>query len=149
MIEMEDIDERAVSHFKEGYNCCESVLMGYMETNKISSNIVPRIATGFGGGIARRGSVCGALTGAIMAIGLMYGRDRLDQDAYDLCVAKSSECYERFKKEFGDVQCRNLIGCDLSTSEGRNLFKKMGLREKNCMKYVRGASTILLDLAKQ
>ncbi len=148
MIGMEDISERASSHFREGYNCCESVLMGYTEANKISSNIVPRIATGFGGGIARKGSVCGALTGAIMAIGLMYGRDRLDQDAYDLCLAKSSECYERFKKEFGDVRCRNLIKCDLSTSEGRALFKKLGLKENKCTKYVEGASKILFDLTR-
>ena len=145
---MEDIAERAVSRFREGYNCCESVLMGYTEANNISNNIIPRIATGFGGGIGRRGSVCGALTGAIMAIGLKYGRDRLDPSVYDLCIAKSSECYERFKKEFGDVQCRNLIKCDLSTSEGRDLSKKLGLKESNCVKYVEGASKILLDLTE-
>jgi C_GCAxxG_C_C family probable redox protein len=145
---MKDIAERAVSLFKEGYNCCESVLMAYTEANKISSNLVPRIATGFGGGIARRGSVCGALTGAIMAIGLKFGRNKLDPDVYDLCIAKGSECYKRFGEEFGDVRCRNLIKCDLSTSEGRALFKKLGIKESKCIKYVEGASRILFDLTK-
>ena len=145
---MEDMVEKAVFYFKEGYNCCESILMSYTEVNNISSNIVPRIATGFGGGIGRRGSVCGALTGATMAISLKYGRDRLDQSVYDLCVAKSSECYERFKKEFGDVHCLNLIRCDLSTSEGRALFKELNLKESNCVKYVEGAAKIVLDITK-
>jgi len=145
---MEEMVKRAVFRFKEGYNCCESILMSYTEVKKIRSGIVPKIATGFGGGIGRRGSVCGALTGATMAISLKYGRDRLDQKGYDLCVAKSSECYERFKKEFGDVHCLNLIRCDLSTSKGRTLFKEMKLKESNCIKYVEGAAKIVLDITK-
>jgi C_GCAxxG_C_C family probable redox protein len=148
-IVMEDITEKTISRFSEGYNCCESVLMGYTEANKIRSDIIPRIATGFGGGIGRKGSVCGALTGAIMAIGLKFGRDKVDPDVYDLCIAKSSECYERFEKEFGDVRCRGLIKCDLSTPKGRARFKELGLRKSNCVKYVEAVSKILLDLTRE
>ena len=149
MIGMKDITEKVVSRFVEGYSCCESVLMGYAEAKKIRSDIIPRIATGFGGGIGRRGSVCGALTGAIMAIGLRFGRDKVDPDVYDLCTAKSSECYGRFEKEFGDVRCRSLIRCDLSTPNGRSRYKKLGLKKSNCLKYVEAASKILLDLTKE
>jgi len=46
--------ERAVSYFKEGYICAESVLMAYAEAQGIKSVLIPRIATGFGGGIGRK-----------------------------------------------------------------------------------------------
>ena len=145
---MEQIVEKAIFHFREGFNCTESVLMAYTETNNIKSMIIPRIATGFGGGIGRRGSVCGALSGAIIALGLKYGRDKVDLVSYDLCVSKCSQCYEGFKKEFGSVFCRDLTGCDLSTPDGRAAFKEQGLKELKCIKYVEGASKIVLSLTQ-
>lgn len=149
MIKMNQIVEKAVSHFREGFNCAESVLMAYVEVNNIESKIIPIIATGFGGGIGRRGSVCGALNGAIMALGLKYGRDKIDLVSYDLCVSKCSQCYEGFKNEFGSVFCRDLTGCDLSTNEGRVTFKEHRLKELKCVKYVESASKIVLNLTQE
>jgi len=121
--------------------------MGYAEANGIIDEVIPRIATGFAGGIGRRGSVCGALVGAIMSLGLRYGRDRLgDSDAYERCLVKSSECYDMFVKAFGSASCLDLTACDLSTPEGRRIYRESGLREKKCMKYVEEAARILSTL---
>jgi len=137
----------AVTRFKEGFVCSESVLMGYAESCGIIDGIIPKVATGFAGGIGRRGSVCGALVGAIMALGLRYGRDRLgDDNAYELCMAKSSECYSVFEKAFGSVYCLALTACDLSEPEGRRIYRESGLRERNCTRYVEEAARILLTL---
>jgi len=146
---MGDAVGRASSLFMEGLACSESVLMGFADANGISSEIIPRIATGFAGGIGRRGSVCGALAGAIMAIGLEYGRNKIgDSGPFDLCVAKSSECYKMFEKEFGSVFCFDLIKCDLTTPEGKRIFRESGLRENKCARYVEGATRILLSLTQ-
>ena len=51
-----------------------------------------------------------------------------DGDAYEFCISKSLECYEEFRKEFGDVTCYGLIQCDLSTPDRRKLYKGSGLR---------------------
>lgn len=139
--------EIAVTRFKEGFICSESVLMGYAELSDIIDEVIPKIATGFAGGIGRRGSVCGALVGAIMALGLKYGRDGVeDNHAYEQCIAKSSECYGMFEKTFGSVSCFGLTACDLSTPEGRRIYRESGLRDKKCTRYVEEATRILSTL---
>ncbi len=123
--------------------------MGLAEANGISSEIIPRIATPFAGGIGRRGSVCGALVGAVMSLGIEYGRDKVgDQSEYKLCIARTSECFDRFKKEFGHISCRALIQCDISTQEGRRKYGELGVKERKCMRYVEGAVRIAADLMK-
>ena len=67
------VGEKAVSRFLRGYNCAQSVLLTMFEHWKGGNVLVPKIATAFGGGIGRRGSVYGALTGGVMAIGIKYG----------------------------------------------------------------------------
>ncbi|HJX22906.1 MAG TPA: C-GCAxxG-C-C family protein [Candidatus Bathyarchaeia archaeon] len=139
--------EDAKLRFREGFVCSESVLMTFSESFQMKSEIIPRIASGFGGGIGRKGSICGALAGAIMSLGLKYGRNKSDEtDALDVCQEKSSECYERFEKEMGSVNCRDLIQCDISTVEGRKKWREQGLRENKCTKYIENSMKILLSL---
>ncbi len=74
-MEKEEVMGKAVLYFTTGFNCAEALLLALQEAlNEEENNIIPRIATPFGAGIGGRGSVCGALSGAIMAIGLKYGR---------------------------------------------------------------------------
>jgi C_GCAxxG_C_C family probable redox protein len=145
----EEIVREAVSRFREGFNCAESVVVTFAKYQKIRSNVIPKIASGFGGGIGRSGSVCGALSGAIMSIGMKYGRNIADDTkAYDKCVGKSRDCYVRFKKEFGSIFCNELTECDFTTEEGREKWRDLGLREKKCVKYIEGSMRILLSLTK-
>jgi C_GCAxxG_C_C family probable redox protein len=66
----------AFSYFRIGYNCAESVLLAIAkDALEINSDLILRIATGFGSGISRRGYVCGAVSGAVMDFGLKYGRN--------------------------------------------------------------------------
>ena len=63
------LSENAVECFQEGYNCAQSVLLTmFQHWNSGGSDLIPKIATGFGGGIGRCGSVCGALAGGVMAL---------------------------------------------------------------------------------
>ena len=90
-----------------GHLCSEAVLMTSAEFYGIKTDVIPKIATGFGAGIGRAGSVCGALTGAIMALSLKYGASDVNEvDAYEMCLSKSFECYKKFKNELGSVFCR-------------------------------------------
>jgi C_GCAxxG_C_C family probable redox protein len=62
---------------KKGFNCSEQVLIGANEILKLHgfSKKYLKIASGFGGGVSRRGSICGAVSGGIMALGLKFGTD--------------------------------------------------------------------------
>jgi C_GCAxxG_C_C family probable redox protein len=142
--------EKARDYFKQDYNCAQSVLLAMQEYYGIRSNrLIPRIATAFGGGIGRRGSLCGALTGAIMAIGLKHGTDGTalveKEKAYEIAL----KFYDRFVKEYGSPFCRELIGYDLTNPEELERLRKSNVREEKCSHFVENAVEMLIDLDVQ
>lgn len=145
-INKEEAAKIAASHFREGYNCAESVLMAMQEVWHMEKR--PDIATGFGAGIGRRGSVCGAVTGGIIAINLKYGRMKPGEDR-EKSYALALNFYKMFEKEFSSAICYDLIGCDLTTSGGQKVFKESNLFEKKCVRFVEGAVRILTGLTKE
>lgn len=127
----------AVDHFSKGFNCAESALLGLTEALGIESECVPRIATPFGGGMGRYGEVCGAITGALMAMGLKLGRQGGDDTAArDRVYPKVVRLMRACEIEFGAVECRVLTGCDMLTAEGRERFQREKMHTDLCAKLV-------------
>jgi len=112
-------EQDARLHFNSGLNCAESVLLALSGrlAGKNSVSIIPRIATGFGGGVGRNGDMCGALSGGVMAIGLALGRNKAEQTK-EPCYAAVDSFYTDFLKEFGSCKCRDLTGIDLKARSG-------------------------------
>ena len=98
---MNPIDD-AVQLFESGYMCSQAVFAAFSEDFGISREDALKIGACFGSGM-RKGEVCGACTGALMALGLKYGEDK----------AESNEICERFLDEFekenGSYICRDLL----------------------------------------
>lgn len=119
------IEELARQYFNSGYNCAESVTLavcresGYSESETIK--FIPRMATGFGGGLARNGNICGALSGAIMALGLALGRDN-SQQSRDPCYPAADQFYNEFVERFGHFSCRELTGLDMKNEQDRKKY---------------------------
>ncbi len=137
--------ERAISKFTSGYNCAQSVFYAFCEDLPLDSDIVLKIASGFGGGMGRKGEVCGAVTGGIMALGAKHGRGENEDSAVaDATYAKTREFMGKFAEQHGSCLCRELLnGCDLTTESGQNTFKKMGLKNKICTPCVQSAVEIV------
>jgi C_GCAxxG_C_C family probable redox protein len=125
-------EEEAKRNFNSGFNCAESVLLAISHQSgyKRSESFIPRMATGFGGGIGRNGDVCGALSGGVMALGLALGRDNAEQSR-DLCYSAADRFYSDFVKEFGSCRCRELTGIDLKTAEGPREHRER-IHEERC-----------------
>jgi len=140
------IIDGAFSYFRIGYNCAESVLLAIAkDALEIESDLIPKIATGFGGGISRRGYVCGAVSGAVMGFGLKYGRnspEELRAKTYNRVV----EFCKQFQKMFGSIICKELSGCDLSTIEGIRKFREENVYEQRCHYFISGAIEIFMSL---
>ena len=120
-----------------------------MQNIRYKSDAVTRIATGFGGGVSRLGSICGALSGTIMAMGLVEGRnDPSDNDAKLKLYKKVIILINDFKDEFGTVDCRELTGCDLLTEEGLAKFAEKKIHEEVCPKYVEFAASRGIKILK-
>jgi C_GCAxxG_C_C family probable redox protein len=110
----------------------------------VESDLIPGIALGFGGGLGRRGLVCGALNGGVMAIGLRYGPME-EPEAKDKAYALVLELCHRFERQHGSALCRDLTGCDLTNPEDRQRWSDSGGHEK-CSQFVSTTVEILMDL---
>ena len=139
--------EIAVNKFKEGYCCSQSVLFSYAEQLGVSEDLALRLANGFGAGMARRQEVCGAVSGAILVLGLIYGRGVNDgKDKHEYTYSKVKEFIEKFEAQHGNVICKNLLdGCDLNTPAGQDHFKSENMIEQ-CYGYVESVVKILEEI---
>ena len=137
------VANKVASRFLGGFNCAESVLLTLAEHQGIKNTLIPKIATPFGGGIARSASICGCVTGAIMAIGLKYGRMKATDDRLKT-YAMTTDFMNAFERKFGSITCYDLIGCDFRTPEGQKRFEE--LHETRCTSFVKGAVEIMLEM---
>ena len=140
---MTDREQTARELFKSNYNCAQSVFGAFCGDFGLEDHTALKIASGFGGGI-RHGEVCGAVSGAVMAIGLKCGyngRNGLDHKAY--CNDKTIEFTKQFIWENGSVLCRDLLDTDIRSPED---FKNAVVREKipsSCPAFIASAVRIL------
>jgi C_GCAxxG_C_C family probable redox protein len=112
------------------------------------NDIIPRIAFYFAGGIGNTGAVCGAVVGAVMAIGLKLGRaDTMEESLGRLSVAQ--EFRRRLEAEMGTINCRELTGVDLSTLEGVEHYMSSDKPQTVCFPAVGVAYQLVVDLLKE
>ncbi|MGD0422397.1 MAG: C-GCAxxG-C-C family protein [Candidatus Bathyarchaeia archaeon] len=141
-------ENNATRLFNSGYNCAEAVLLATTQDVLLGKveTVIPRVATGFGGGLSRNGDVCGALTGGIMRIGLAVGRNSAEESR-DRCYRAVDRFYSAFVKEFGTCKCRELTGLDLKTEEGRAAYQARVHLER-CTKIVSWAARFAPQIAE-
>jgi C_GCAxxG_C_C family probable redox protein len=143
----EHFSKKAVDYFNQGYNCAQSVLLTMQEYYGIQENkLIPKIATAFGGGIGRLGSLCGALTGAIIAIGLKYGTNEIILKKKEKTYKLAQKFYEQFAKASGSLFCKELIGYDLTDPEELDKARKSNVHKEKCTHFVKEAVEILINL---
>ncbi|MBN1459118.1 MAG: C_GCAxxG_C_C family protein [Armatimonadetes bacterium] len=109
---------------------------------------IPKIAYGFAGGIGNSGSVCGAVVGGVMAIGLKLGRaDTMEGMLRNLGVAR--EFRRRFEAEMGEIGCRELTGLDLTSDEDLVQLIDSDIPKKVCFPAVGAAYRLAVELLKE
>lgn len=143
------LSEKAVAYFRADYNCAQSVLLTMFEHWRGKNELVPKVATAFGGGIGRCGSLCGALTGGVLAIGAKYGTNEPSAEERLKAYEVAKKFYERFEAQNGSVFCRELIGYDLSDSEQRIRAREANVFEEKCTIFIRKAVEILVGLVQE
>ena len=138
--------EQAVERFNNGFNCSQAVLSSYSEQFGLDCDRAFKVAAGFGGGM-RMSETCGAVTGAFMVLGLKYGNTTAqDQQAKEKTYEMILEFTNRFKVRNGSVVCRELLGCDINTQEGRKKARDKDLFSTVCPEMVKNAAEILEEM---
>jgi C_GCAxxG_C_C family probable redox protein len=136
--------ETAVIIFNQNYNCSQSVLSAFALQFGLELQTALKMASPFGGGLARRGELCGAVTGALLALGLARGTDK--PASKDEIYRLSQEFMRRFEEKHGAILCRNLIDCDLSTPAGYQTAAEKGVFRSICSGLVGDAVEIVQSL---
>ncbi len=136
----------AVTRFAEGLNCAQAVFSVYAEDIGFDHDTALKVAAGFGGGMGRMASTCGAITGAFMALGLQYAGAAADRQTKEANYACIREFADRFKARHGSLDCRELLGCDISTPEGMKQAMESGVFKETCPEFVRDACEILEEM---
>lgn len=143
--DIDAIRDRAAGRFNSGFNCAESVYMAGAEL--MGKSAAPSVMTGFGGGIARHDSVCGALVGGIAVIGLACGRtEGADRETKERAYEMAGRFFERFREELGSELCTRLCGYDFSTPEGVDGFVRNDVHSQICTQFVLKAVDLLAEV---
>ena len=130
--------QRAVELFSQNYNCAQSVYAACASGDGLSEAQRLALAAPFGGGIARQGEICGALTGALLALGETEGKAMAADPVAgrNALYEHARQLTEAFRKAHGSILCRELTGCALDTEAGQRSFKERGLHQNLCTKLV-------------
>jgi C_GCAxxG_C_C family probable redox protein len=147
MLPNQTLAEKAMGHYQSGYNCAQSVLLTLYEhlEPEGKNDLIPKIAAGFGGGIGRCGSACGALTGSVMAVGIKYASNEAGMEKRAETYAKAKKLYKQFEKQHGTVYCRDLIKYDLSNPEEAAKARQEKVFEKICANLIKTAVKNFLE----
>lgn len=106
---MSEKRDKAVELHSRGCNCAQAVLGVFCEKYGMDFETALRVAGGMGGGF-RSGEICGAASGAALAIGLKHGASAPeDQEQKKICGGKTAEFVKEFRERHGAVQCRELL----------------------------------------
>jgi len=134
----------ALARFREGFNCAQAVFAAFAADLGLEPDAALRIASPFGGGIGRTGQTCGAVTGALMALGLKHGFTQTDdKTAKERLYARTREFLARFRASQGATTCRELLGHDIGAPEGYQAIRERGLFTSFCPRLVAAAVEIV------
>ncbi len=146
-----DKQTTATNFFRGQFNCSQSVLATFGPEYGLSDDECLKIATAFGGGMGRQQHICGAITGALMVLGLKYGKglnDPEEKKKYTYQLTK--EFFDEFKRLNGSENCLELLdGLDMNNPVDNKKIVERNYFEIRCEKYVSDAVNILSKMIEQ
>ena len=147
----EERRDRAMSLFRQGYNCCQSVILAFSDllSDDITEEQLAVLCSGFGGGMARMREVCGSFSGAVMMAGFI-------SPASDPSVKESRRdnyaLVQKFAEEFrrlngGSIVCRELLGLTQTAKEGPTPSERTPefYRKRPCEQIIGNAAFIVAE----
>ena len=140
----------ALEGLKKGFNCAQAVSSAFSGDFGLKSETVAKMSCALGAGMSRCGEVCGAVSGALMVLGLKYGSSvPEDTSSKERSYQAGIEFKSHFEAKHATVICRKLIGTDISTREGLEAARKKGVFEDICVGIVKDSVNILEEMLKK
>ena len=145
--------EIAVEYYSHNFNCSQGVFTAYAIEQGIDEKLALKLATNFGGG-ARKGEMCGAVSGIVMLVGLDCGQtEGSDREGKSACYKVVQDLLAKSKEENGSVICAEILGiqghdkapCSYVASERTAEYYK----KRPCAAKVESAARIFANYLKE
>jgi len=132
----------------ENLNCAQRVVVKYCEQYGLKKEMAIKIAAAFGGGISAMGETCGAVTGALMVIGLKYGGTKDDKKLAEKREKAVNEFIPAFLSMHGSLKCKDLLGLDFSIPEEHKMINEKKITKTLCPSFTDNSIKILGKILK-
>jgi C_GCAxxG_C_C family probable redox protein len=144
---MTDPIKTAQERFAQGFSCSQSVFSAFASDLGIRDETALKLASPFGGGVAHQGQVCGAVTGALMVLGLQTGSAALEAKNDNYIVPE--EFVKRFEERHGTLLCRDLIGYNISNPDELQEARDSCVFKTSCPGFVKDAAELVSELLNE
>ena len=135
--------------FSKKYYCSQAVLASFADELGMTKEQALKVGACFGGGMCKA-EVCGACTGALMALGLKYGMcTDGDYESQQRANDYAIRFLDEFAEKHGSYICREVLDCDISTPEGKAYARANGLFANECPKLIESAVLIAEKLINE
>jgi C_GCAxxG_C_C family probable redox protein len=142
-------DQKATDYFCSRMNCAQSVFVPFAEEYGINLETAFKLSTPFGGGILGRKEMCGAVTGALMALSLKYGKTGIDDiNGKERAYSKANEFIENFLEHHGYLLCRELLEKGPQNEEEAKIAMEKTIQRAVCPKFVKTAVLLAENMIK-
>jgi len=138
--------DQAVNIFNRGYNCAQSVVMAHADLLDMKEDQLKSYPAGFGAGMGKVQTVCGAVSGAVMVIGGVIYDDDNRAASKEKIYETVNEFIKYFRERFCSLECIDLTGMDISTPEGVRKASEAGVFSDKCENYIREACRLLEEI---
>lgn len=146
-----DRKQLAMDYFREGYNCCQSLVLAFSDLTDMDEKTLLRLASSFGGGLARKREVCGAVSGMAIIAGILYGYDSAETGEIKAQhYGRIQQLAGQFEKEYGSIICRILLKDEnVSTSPIPTERTEEFYRTRPCLNIIGNMAEILENYIKE
>lgn len=136
--------------FLEGYNCAQAVFLAFADVTGFDRETALKLSSSFGGGMGRMREVCGAVSGALMVAGILWGYAELDDEKKKEHYALVQEIARRFRERHGTIICRELLkGVETDASPTPSARDAGYYQKRPCLRMVENAAAVLDELLEE
>jgi C_GCAxxG_C_C family probable redox protein len=147
VVDREAAIKMARERFDAGMNCAQAVSSVVNDVYGLNVKAIPRMMAPFGGGVARCDELCGAVTGAVAGIGMVFGRDGEEAaEAKERCYKLTRRYMEEFRRLRGGTHCTHLLGLNLSDPAQAEKAREDGVFDRVCPGIVEDSVMVVLDV---
>lgn len=147
---MKDHRKIAGDLFLEGYNCAQAVFAAFCDVTGYEKETALKISSSFGGGMGRMREVCGALSGAFMVAGVLWGSDALDDKEKAAHYARIQAIAQPFKDKYDTILCRDLMkDLKVDSSPVPTVRDAAFYQKRPCLQFVEYAAQIVDEMIEE